>query len=88
MSTEKLLSGAISQLRTAAQKAATEEIKKIAAVIIENQKGIRLAEQKAETIKQEHQKNIEAAQAKADQIIAEFEADWGPWDSKPEAVVN
>lgn len=82
----KQINGAISQLRAAAQKAASEEIKKVAATIVENQKGIRLANAKVATVVAEHEKNITTAQEKAAAIISEFEADWGTWDTKPEAV--
>ena len=82
----KQINGALSQLRSAAQKAAPEEIKKVAATIVENQKGIRLANAKVATVVAEHEKNIATANEKAAAIVAEFEADWGTWDSKPEAV--
>lgn len=88
MATSKQISGALSQLRSEALKQAQQEIKKVAATIVENQRGIRVAQEKADAVITEHNKSIEIAEAKAAEIVATFEADWGPWDNKLVEVTN
>jgi molecular chaperone GrpE (heat shock protein) len=82
-----ILAGVTNSLREQAKKAATEELKKVAAKMQEHRKGIRLATEKLQKEVTEHEKAIAALNEDAAQVQADFEADWGPWNNgKPEAV--
>lgn len=84
----KQIDGALTQIRQAAQKASQEEIKKIAQKMVEHNKGKRLAAAKLQATITEHDVAIAKLEEDAAQVVADFEADWGPWDTKPQIVVT